>query len=245
MRHVRYSIVIPVKDEEECISPLAMEVDRAMAPYGDTWECLWVDDGSTDGTLYLLRSLSQRDPHHRYLSFEQNVGQSAALMAGFKEVRGEIIITLDGDGQNDPADIPRLITELETRGVDMVNGYRQRRRDSLIRRLSSRVANGMRNLITGKTVRDVGCSSRAFKRDCLSALIPFKGMHRFLPTLIHYKGYTWVEIPVNHRPRERGKSKYGISNRLWVGLLDLFGVWWIRVRGFSYVIKESSENIVE
>ncbi len=240
MQMIRYSIVIPLKDEEENVEFLAREIEEAMASYGNVWECIWVDDGSTDSTLYILQKLHRDSGHHHYISFKKNAGQSAALFAGFKRARGEILITLDGDGQNDPQDIPRLIEELESKGVDMVNGYRAKRRDNLIRRISSKIGNGMRNLITGKTVRDVGCSSRAFRKKCIDALIPFKGMHRFLPTLIHYQGYTWVEIPVNHRPRNRGTSKYGILNRLWVGILDLFGVWWIRIRRFSYSIHKSS-----
>ncbi len=238
---IRYSIIIPVKDEEENIELLAREIEEVMSLYKrEEWECIWVDDGSTDSTPYILQRLHKRDPHHHYVSFQKNAGQSAALFAGFRKARGDILITMDGDGQNDPSDIPRLIEELENRGVDMVNGYRARRQDNMIRLLSSKIANGVRNLITGNTVRDVGCSSRAFKRKCVEAFIPFKGMHRFIPTLVHYQGYTWMEIPVNHRPRKGGMSKYGISNRLWVGLLDLFGVWWIRIRGFSYSIKKSS-----
>ncbi|SHG21847.1 dolichol-phosphate mannosyltransferase [Desulfacinum infernum DSM 9756] len=235
------SIVIPVFNEEGNVEELAQEVDWALEGSRLTWECLWVDDGSTDGTADKLYIIAARDPkgRHRFLRFERNAGQSAALWAGFRHARGALIATLDGDGQNDPADLPRLVDMLRREGYDMVNGYRAKRRDSLVRKISSRIANGFRNWVTGKTVRDVGCSTRVFRRECVEHLPPFKGLHRFLPTLTVLYGYRIAETQVGHRPRRKGVTKYGIHNRLWVGLLDSFGVWWLRRRAFRYRIVQT------
>lgn len=236
------TIIIPVKDEAENVEPLAEELTQAMACRDWSWECLWVDDGSTDRTLVRLQALAQSDSRHRYLSFDRNVGQSAALWAGFSAARGAILATMDGDGQNDPADIPRLADAVRQGGTDMANGYRQKRKDGLIRRISSRVANRFRTWMTGKSVRDVGCSTRAFRRECVAALPQFAGMHRFLPTLVMLQGFRLSELPVNHRPRLRGSSKYTIGNRLWVGLADTLGVWWLRKRAFRFRIKAQSDG---
>lgn len=235
------SIVVPVKDEAENIAAVAKELESVMNRSPWTWECVWVDDGSTDGSLAVMERLAQEDPHHRFISFERNAGQAAAFFAGFKEARGRVLATIDGDGQNDPADIPALVEIVFSGRADMANGYRQKRRDSLVRKISSRIANGFRNMVTGKTVRDVGCSTRAFRRECAENLPTFAGMHRFFPSLVAMRGFTLAEAPVNHRPRMRGTSKYGIGNRLWVGLLDTFGVWWLRRRAFSYRVARRTE----
>ncbi len=237
---VDISIVIPVRNESGNIIPLAAEITAVMDSHPLRWECVWVDDGSRDETLAALRELSKADLRHRYLSFEQNAGQSAALWAGFSEAAGGIIATIDGDGQNDPADIPKLIGMLESGAADMVNGYRLRRKDGPVRRLASFIANSFRNLTTGRTVRDVGCSTRVLRRECMISLPLFNGMHRFLPTLVAMRGFRLSEVPVNHRPRVRGRSKYSINNRLWVGLLDTFGVMWLRKRALGYEVKERS-----
>lgn len=237
---VGISIVIPVKNESENIIPLAAEISAVMDRQPLRWECIWVDDGSKDRTLAVIRELAGADARHRYVSFEQNAGQSAALWAGFSEAGGEMIATIDGDGQNDPSDIPKLIQLVESGTADMVNGYRLRRKDGPVRRLASLVANGFRNLMTGRTVRDVGCSTRVLRRECVRSLPLFSGMHRFLPTLVAMRGFRLAEVPVNHRPRVRGRSKYGINNRLWVGLIDTFGVLWLRKRALGYQIKEKS-----
>jgi dolichol-phosphate mannosyltransferase len=237
------SIIIPIKDESANIAPLAEELNQVMESQPWSWECIWVDDGSTDGSLDEIRALNASHPRHRFISFDKNAGQSAALWAGSKESRGAIIATLDGDRQNDPADLPSLIKILlESPEVDMVNGYRQKRQDNFIRKMSSKIANSFRNLTTGRSVRDVGCSTRAFRRECMENLPLFKGMHRFLPTLVAMKGLRLTEVPVKHRPRIRGTTKYNIHNRLWVGLYDLFGVMWIRKRGLHYEIGLSSQN---
>ncbi|MBU0485136.1 MAG: glycosyltransferase family 2 protein [Proteobacteria bacterium] len=227
-------------NEEESIPSLGREVSEAFGTHDWAWECIWVDDCSKDQSRDQLRQLALADPHHRFISFQKNAGQSAALWAGFKESRGAVIATLDGDGQNDPADLPRLVEQLEKGGADMVNGYRQIRSDSILRKIASRIGNGARNMLTGKTVSDVGCSTRCFKRECVELMPPFAGMHRFLPTLVALHGFRFDEVPVNHRPRLLGQTKYSINNRLWVGLYDLLGVRWFKKRAFHYEIKKES-----
>jgi dolichol-phosphate mannosyltransferase len=225
-----FSIVIPVKDEAESAAELAAEVSQAMSGAGCSWECVWVNDGSSDGTAEVLRRVVRESPNHRLVDLERNYGQSAALAAGLAEARGEICGTLDGDGQNDPADLPLLLRQLLDGRVDMVNGVRAKRRDSWVRRLSSKVANGFRNWLTGEQVTDVGCAIRVFRRECVAHVPVFKGMHRFLPTLVRMQGYRISESPVRHRPRTRGRTKYGINNRLWVGIVDTVAVCWMQRR---------------
>jgi dolichol-phosphate mannosyltransferase len=241
MRAVDVSIVIPIFNEAENIPLLVREIRAAMDGAPWRWETVWVNDGSTDGTESELLATARDNPGHRFIGFAENSGQSAALLAGFREAEGKYLATLDGDGQNDPADIPRLLDSMSRQGVDMVNGYRANRRDSFVRRASSRTANFTRNLLTGRTVRDVGCSTRVMRKECTDYLPHFAGMHRFLPTLVSMYGFTLAEEPVNHRPRQTGQTKYGIGNRLWVGLLDLFGVWWLRKRRCVYKI-EAKQN---
>jgi dolichol-phosphate mannosyltransferase len=234
------SIVIPIKDEAANIEGLAQELTAVMDGQPWAWECLWVDDGSTDSSLEQLEQVAAHDAHHRYLSFEANAGQSAAFWAGFEHARGAILATLDGDGQNDPADLPKLVQLVVSHQTDMANGYRNRRQDHLGRKLASRIANSFRNAVTGRSVRDVGCSTRVFRRECVLHLPLFAGMHRFLPTLVAQQGFRIAELPVNHRPRRTGVTKYTIRNRLWVGLLDTFGVWWLRRRAFHYRVRKAS-----
>lgn len=237
------SVVIPIKDEAENIELVAEQLNTALSSQLWSWECVWIDDGSTDGSLAILQRLTEKDSRHRYLSFDTNTGQSAAFLAGFKKAKGSLIATMDGDGQNDPADIPRLVAEMQSGEMDMINGYRARRKDNIVRKISSRIANAFRNRMTGKTVSDVGCSTRVFKRECVECLPHFKGLHRFLPTLVAMQGFSLGEIPVNHRPRVKGKTKYSINNRLWVGLLDTFGVLWLQKRRFEYHIMKDSEQM--
>jgi dolichol-phosphate mannosyltransferase len=235
------SVVIPIKDEADNIDPLAQEVTAAMSAQSWEWECIWVDDGSSDQSLSRIKSVAAGSERHRYLVFEKNAGQSAALWAGFQASRGTYIAMLDGDRQNDPSDIGRLM-DIITRSLNtaheihMVNGFRKKRQDSAIRKVASRVANGFRNLTTGKTVRDVGCSTRVFHRKCVAELPRFCGLHRFLPTLAAIQGFNIAEIEVNHRPRKSGETKYTINNRLWVGLYDIIGVMWLKNRNFNYKI---------
>jgi dolichol-phosphate mannosyltransferase len=241
----RFSVVIPVMNEEETVADLAAEVTAALEPLGLEWECVWVDDGSTDRTRDILGKIAAERPRHRLVELDRNYGQSAALAVGFREARGEIIGTLDGDGQNDPADFPRLLERLEEGDADVVNGIREKRRDSWIRRRCSRIANGFRNRLTREKVTDVGCAIRVFRRECTEHLPVFKGMHRFLPTLFRMQGYRITEMPVNHRPREKGQSKYGINNRLWVGIVDTLAVRWMLHRFVYPKIRRQAESVHE
>lgn len=225
------SVVIPVRDEAPNVARLAEEVAAAMARTRWSWECIWVDDGSRDDTLARLTSLSHADTRHRVVELERNYGQSAALGAGFVASRGAMIATLDGDGQNDPSELPRLTGLLVERKLDIVNSYRERSQFGPVRRLSSKIANAFRNRLTGERVRDVGSSLRVVRRECLDGIFVFKGMHRFLPTLIRINGFSRMEeVPVRHRARWNGASKYGISNRLWVGVADTLAVRWMSRR---------------
>jgi glycosyltransferase involved in cell wall biosynthesis len=227
----RVSVVIPVFDEEESIGTLHRELDAALAKVAGGVEIVFVDDGSRDRSLERLRAIAATDARVRIVELDGNQGQTAAFAAGFATARGEITVTLDADLQNDPADIPHLLDAFEATGADVVNGVRTQRNDSWLRRLSSRVANGVRNRVTHDHVTDVGCSLRAMRTAQLRRIRPFRNMHRFLPTLLRLEGATRVvEIPVSHRPRRHGVSKYGIGNRLWVGIADLYGVRWLQAR---------------
>ena len=235
------SIVIPVYNEELNVEALAGEINGTMRGAGRSWECVWVDDGSTDRTLEKLLGVHDAHPHHEYLQMDSHGGQSAAFAAGFSHCRGWYIATLDGDGQSDPADVTRLLAHLVENDLDVVNGRRERRRDSVVREVSSRVANTFRNAVTGDRVTDVGCSLRVFRRECVDGLLVFKGMHRFLPTLIKMNGYQRVvELPVCHRPRLYGRTKYGISNRLWVGIADTLAIRWMKDRVTEPRVRASS-----
>jgi glycosyltransferase involved in cell wall biosynthesis len=235
------SIIIPVKDEEQNISSLAEEIDRIMEATSWSWECLWVDDGSTDQTAASLERLATRDARHQFLVLSRSYGQSAALYAGFSQAHGKILVTMDGDGQNDPSDIPVLVSHLLSNDLDAVNGWREIRRDSFVRKASSSIANAFRNWLTKDQVKDVGCSMRAFRHSCVERVPLFKGVHRFLPTLLRIAGYhRIVEIPVKHRPRKHGYTKYGIHNRLWVGIVDCLAVRWMKARAVNPIIRTSS-----
>ncbi|MEJ2368997.1 MAG: glycosyltransferase, partial [Acidobacteriota bacterium] len=184
----------------------------------------------------VMRDLQGAAQELRILAFAHNCGQSAALDAGFKAARGNVVVTMDGDLQNDPRDIPRLMEALEK--ADVVVGWRGHRRDSLVKRWTSRAGNHIRNLLTHEKIRDTGCSLKAFRRNVLEEIKLFKGMHRFLPTLARMGGFSVVEIKVNHRPREHGKTKYGIFDRLWVTVPDLFAVRWMQRRSLRYEVRE-------
>jgi glycosyltransferase involved in cell wall biosynthesis len=222
------SVVVPVFNEEESIPILAREIAASLDPLGLPYEVLWVDDGSTDRGPEVLRGLAAADPRARVLRLATNSGQSAAMAAGFRYARGEMLATLDADLQNDPADLPRLLAALD--GCDVVCGVRARRRDSWVRRVSSRLANAVRNRATGEAVTDVGCTLRVYRRDLVTAVPMFTGMHRFLPTLLRLAGARVRELPVHHRPRLHGVAKYGIHNRLWRGIVDLMAVRWMQRR---------------
>jgi dolichol-phosphate mannosyltransferase len=224
------SVVVPIFNEEKNMSILQEELRAALA--GRDYEVIFVDDGSTDGTAERIESA----PNVRVVRFERNTGQSAAIYAGLQAAKGAIAVLIDGDLQNDPADIPKLLAEIE-RGADLVCGYREKRRDTLGKRLTSRVANFVRSRFVKDYVRDTGCTLKAMRRDCIAALVPFKGMHRFIPALIRAAGYRLVEVPVHHRPRRFGKSKYGLGNRAVRATIDMFGVRWLLSRRLNYKIK--------
>ncbi len=223
------SVVVPVRNEADNIEPLARELTAALACL-DQWECIWVDDASTDATREHLRRVASEDPRHRILVFGEHRGQTAALLAGWRAAGGEFVGGLDGDRQNDPADLPRLLGLAVEHGLDMVNGVRAARRDTLARRISSRIANGFRNWITGDSTTDVGCSTRVLRRSLVEEIPAFRGMHRFLPMFVRRAGGRVGEAPVGHRPRAAGRSNYGIMDRLWIGLADCLAVRWMASR---------------
>lgn len=227
------SVVVPVHNEEGNISPLVGEIFAALEGAHE-FEVIYVDDGSTDGTLEALRGeRAARGERLRILRHEKACGQSTALFSGIRATRYPWIATLDGDGQNDPADIPKLIARIEPGGgeaPDLIIGHRQKRNDSQIRLLSSRIANGVRRFFLKDNTPDTGCGLKLIRRDVFIDLPYFDHMHRFLPALVLRAGGKVISEPVGHRARERGKSKYGIHNRLWVGIVDIFGVAWLRRR---------------
>jgi glycosyltransferase involved in cell wall biosynthesis len=225
------SVVVPLFNEEENVPILQAELTSALA--GLDYEIIFVDDGSTDGTVGRIVP----DPRVRVLQFERNAGQSAAMYAGLHATRGTVAVLIDGDLQNDPADIPRLLAEIE-RGADLVCGYRAQRKDTVVKRITSRVANFVRSRFTKDGVRDTGCTLKAMKRECIAALVPFKGMHRFIPALVKGAGHGLVEVPVNHRPRKFGQSKYGLGNRALRATMDMFGVRWLLSRRLDYKVKD-------
>ena len=226
------SVVVPLFNEEENVPILQAELTTALA--GFDYEIIFVDDGSTDATVSRVAD----DPRVRVLRFARNAGQSAALYAGLYAARGATAVLIDGDLQNDPADIPKLLAEIE-RGADLVCGYRADRKDTTVKRLTSRVANFVRSRFTKDGVRDTGCTLKAMRRECVQALVPFKGMHRFIPALVKGAGYRLVEVPVNHRARKYGVSKYGLGNRAVRATVDMFGVRWLLSRQLNYEERES------
>ena len=233
------SFVIPVFNEEESLPLLAAELQGIRQTLGRPSEVIFVDDGSTDGSLAVLLGLARADPAVRIVRQRRNAGQSAALAAGCRFARGNVVVTLDADLQNDPADVPRLLARLED-GWDVVCGVRTRRQDPWLRRVSSRLANGVRNRLTHESIADVGCTLRACRAEVLRRVPAFTGMHRFLPTLLKMAGARVTEVPVRHRPRLHGQPKYNVRNRIWRALADLFAVrWmqkrWIDPRGFEEI----------
>ncbi len=227
------SAVIPLFNEEGNIASLQAELEAALA--GIVHEIVFVDDGSNDETVARVR----RGPGVRLIEFEKNTGQSAAMYAGIYAACGEVIVLLDGDLQNDPADIPKLLDRIAA-GADLVCGYRANRKDTLSKRLTSRVANFVRSRFTSDGVRDTGCTLKAMRRECREALVPFHGMHRFIPALVKGMGYSIEEIPVNHRPRVSGVSKYGFGNRALRATMDMFAVRWMLSRQIKIRVRRES-----
>ena len=230
------SVVNPADTEVENLDPLLAELRAALAQVSGTYEIVLVDDASTDGTAERITAEAARDPRVRAVLLERNSGQSAALAAGFSRVRGKVIVTLDADLQNDPADLPRVLAALD--GADVVSGIRMGRQDTWVRLVSSRIANGTRRAVLGDRVTDIGCSFKAYRREVLEGLPMFVGVHRFLPALCEFRGARLVEIQLSHRARRHGQSKYGLSNRMWRGLYDLIGVAWLKSRLVRYRIRD-------
>lgn len=222
------SVVIPVFNEEESLDILYGELAAVLDRLPGGSEIIFVDDGSRDESLAALRALELKDQRVRTIAFERNCGQSAALDAGFRAARGEITATLDADLQNDPAELPKLLAYLDR--ADVVGGVRVVRRDSGLKRLSSRIANAVRNWATGADVADVGCSLRVMRTSYLRRIKLYRGMHRFLPTLLAMEGARLFEVGVSHRARRFGLSKYGVVDRLCIGLVDLLAVCWMQRR---------------
>ncbi len=225
------SVIVPLFNEEENVAILQSELSAALK--GVDHEIIFVDDGSADRTVERIEVA----PNVRVIRFEKNAGQSAAIYAGLNAARGEIVVLIDGDLQNDPADIPKLLDEI-ARGADLVCGYRAQRRDTAVKRLTSRIANTVRSRYTKDGVRDTGCTLKAMRRECVTALLPFKGMHRFIPALVKGAGYRLMEIPVNHRPRLFGQTKYGLGNRAVRATVDMFGVRWLLSRRLNYKVRD-------
>lgn len=234
---MQLSIVAPVYNEVENLENLVKKVSEAMAAESiEIWEIVLVNDGSTDGSAELMGRLSKRNPHVKAVHFNRNYGQTAAMDAGMRAAIYDFVMTIDADLQNDPADVGKLFSKMEE-GIGCVCGVRTKRRDSWVRLLSSRVANAVRNYVSDETITDTGCSLKLFRRSCLEEIKLYEGMHRFLPTLVKMQGYQVVEVPVNHLPRVKGVSKYGVWNRVFRSFFDLLAVRWMKKRWLNYQIE--------
>lgn len=231
------SVVVPVRNEQDNIVPLITEIRAALDGVVD-YEIIYVNDGSTDTTPQILAETAKTCPQLRVIHHEKSCGQSTAVRTGVKVAKGDWVATLDGDGQNDPADIPKLIAALEP-GVELVGGNRRHaRRDTWIKRISSVIANGVRSRMLKDSTPDTGCGLKLFSREVFLDLPYFDHMHRFLPALVIRRGGRVVSVPANHRPRERGVSNYGTLDRLMVGIVDLFGVMWLQRRAKRPIVIE-------
>jgi glycosyltransferase involved in cell wall biosynthesis len=235
---VELSVVIPVYNEEENLPLLWPELRGVLESMGVAFEVIFVDDGSRDRSAELIRAMRESDPRVRLVRLKVNAGETAATDAGFKAARGQRVVTMDADLQNDPHEIPALVQRLEQ--WDAVTGWRVARGDgdSLLRRLSSRIANRIRNWLSDESIQDSGCTFRAFRRECLRGLVLYRGFHRFIPTLLRMRGYRVVEVPVRNRPRRFGRSKYGVLNRAFVAFVDLLVVRWMKNRLLRYEVAE-------
>ena len=230
------SVVIPVYNEEENLPLLWPELRSVLEPLGLQFEVLFIDDGSRDRSAEIVRGFRDADPRVRLIRLKANSGETAATDAGFRSARGRWLVTMDADLQNDPHDLPMLLAHLDQ--WDGVTGWRVKRDDPFIRRASSRIANAIRNWVSDENVQDSGCTYRAFRRECLRSLVLYRGFHRFVPTLLRMHGYRVLEVPVNHRPRRFGQSKYGIGNRAVAAFKDLLVIRWMKDRVLRYDIAE-------
>ena len=231
------SIVLPVYDERESLPALVDELLVAVAGLGRSAEILLVDDDSTDGTREWIRDAVRRSAGLRGILLDRHEGQSAAFAAGFARARGDVIVTMDADGQNDPADLPGLLAAIDE-GADVVSGVRAARHDTWRRRASSRFANRVRQLVLGDSIADIGCSLKAYRRSAVEGVPFFRGSHRYLAAFCQLRGARVAELPVHHRPRRHGRSKYGIADRLWAGLSDLAGARWLKSRLHASRVQE-------
>jgi dolichol-phosphate mannosyltransferase len=232
------SVVIPVYNEEENLPLLWPELRSVLEGLHLDFEVIFVDDGSRDRSAEIIRGLRESDRRVRLVRLKANAGETAATDAGFKAARGRMVVTMDADLQNDPHDIPALLSHLDR--WDAVTGWRVDRGegDSFVRRASSQVANRVRNAISEEAIQDSGCTFRAFRRECLRGLVLYRGFHRFIPTLLKMRGYRVIEVPVKNRPRRFGVSKYGVLNRVFVATADLFVVRWMKSRFLRYEVAE-------
>lgn len=230
------SIVVPCYNEEESLPLLWQAIHSAVNHLNRSYEILFVNDGSRDRTEDIMRELKLHDSHIRIIRLKKNGGLTVALAAGFTSAQGEILITLDADLQNDPGDIPMLLSYLPE--YDMAFGWRQKRQDNAIRVLSTKIANNVRNWITGDNIPDIACTLKVFKRSSLESIKMYKGMHRFLPTLFKIEGFKTIQIPVRHHPRQFGTAKYGVLNRVFVAFVDCLAVRWMISRHISYEKEE-------
>lgn len=222
----RISVVVPVKNEALNVLPLIEEIERACASLAP-FEVIYVDDGSTDATAKEVLGARATRPWLRLVRHEASCGQSAAVRTGVYAARGPVVVTLDGDGQNDPAFIPRLVTALDDGATALAAGQRIGRKDGAYKKWQSRIANGVRDVILKDGTRDTGCGLKAFRRDVYLRLPYFDALHRFMPALVKREGFQVAHVDVVDRPRHAGTSNYGLFDRLWVGILDLIGVWWL------------------
>ncbi len=216
------SVVIPIHNEERSVALLHEELQAALEPLGEEWEAVYVDDGSTDGSFAALTRLHAREENVRVVRLRRNFGKAAALATGFAQVDGDVVVTIDGDLQDDPAEIPRLLAKLHE-GFDLVSGWKAQRRDPLTRRIPSKLFNHVAGWMSGLRLHDMNCGLKAYRRDVVRSLVLYGELHRFIPVLAHEQGYRVAELPVNHRPREHGRSRYGLERYL-RGFLDLLTV---------------------
>lgn len=228
------SIVIPVYNEEQNVPILAAALTCVMEKTGYSYEVIFVDDGSTDSSGLVLKKMCRENPNFKTIRFKHNSGQTAAMDAGFRAARGKFVVSMDADLQNDPADIPLLLEGLKS--YDLVCGWRYKRNDPWIKLVSAKVANFVRNKLSDEDIKDIGCSLKAYKKECLDKIKLYNGMHRFLPTLFKMEGFTVTEVKVSHFPRKYGVSKYSIRNRMFRAFYDLLAVRWMKKRRLNYEI---------
>jgi len=236
-QQVELSVIAPAYNEVDNITPLIERIRDVFVPLGIVFETVIVDDASTDGTRQKLLELAAIYPWLRVISLEKNSGQTAAMDAGFRAARGQYWGTVDADMQNDPGEIPRLLKLLGPE-VDMVNGWRQKRNDHFLRLVQSKIANGIRNSLSGDNIQDTGCSLKVYKRQCLEGLTLYKGMHRFFPTLAKMRGFKVIEVPVSHNQRLHGETKYKFGSRVLRAFVDLLAVRWMKKRILRYSARE-------